>query len=129
MRIKTTTTPPKHQKVHPKSSSGNPEDSDDKETINHADEHFVFQVGHKFILLYASWIRLEEGLFETSIDQHYILSERFENDQNKSQSQLKEIIDLLQVKFQPPALHQRWFRKQVRSHIHSTTIYILMSSL
>lgn len=108
----------KRRRVHHKSPSAGSDESDDgTETINRTDEHFVFQAGHKFFLLYAPWIRSGDGLFETKIDQHYNPSERFENDENKLQGQLKEILDLLQVKFQPQALHQRWLRRQV-SCIH-----------
>lgn len=99
-------------------SSMDPDGSDnEKETINRADEHFVFQAGHKFFLLYGPWIRSGDGLFETIIDRSYNPSERFENDQNKSQGQLKEILDLLQVKFQPH-MHQRWLRRQASCIIY-----------
>ena len=104
----------KRRKVHHKSPSADLEDDDnDTKTVNRADEHFVFQAGHKFFLLHAPWIHSGEGLFEISIDQDYNPSERFENDENKSQGQLKEIFDLLQVKFQPQAQNQRWLRRQV----------------
>jgi hypothetical protein len=62
----------------------------------------------KFFLLCAPWIRSRDDLFDTNVDEHYDATERFENDKNKSQGQLKDILDLLQVKFQRQALHQRW---------------------
>ena len=103
----------KRRKARHGSPSADPDDSDDdKETINRADEQLVFQAGHKFFLLYGPWIHSGDGLFETNIDGSYNPSERFENDQNKSQGQLKEILNLLQAKFQP-YMHQRWLRRQV----------------
>lgn len=107
----------KRQRTH-KSPSSDSDESEDRETINRTDEHFVFQAGHKFFLVYGPWIRSGDGLFDTSIDEHYVTAERFENDINKSQGQLKEIFDLLKVKFQPQALRQRWFRRQVSYTIH-----------
>jgi hypothetical protein len=52
------------------------------------------------------------------------MAERFENDDNESQGQLKEILDLLKVKFQPQDLHQRWLRRQV-SHSYFEATYLL----
>jgi hypothetical protein len=107
----------KRRRTHNKSPSSDSDESEDMETINRADESFVFQAGHKFFLLYAPWIRSGDGIFETSIDEQYVMAERFENDNNKSQGQLKEILDLLTVRFQPQALRQRWLRRLV-SYIH-----------
>jgi hypothetical protein len=109
-----------------KSPSMDPNESDDgKETINCADKHFVFQAGHKFFLLYGPWIRSGDGLFEIHIDQHFNPSERFENDQNKSQGQLKEVLNLLQMKFQSQTVHQRWLQRQVSLyHIPQSHTYL-----
>ena len=112
----------KRRKACRESSADNDSD-DDKEPINHADEHLVFQAGHKFFLLYGPWIRSGDGLFETDVDQHYNASERFENDQNKSQAQLQEILGLIQMKFQPHVMHQRWLRRQVGCILYSTATY------
>jgi hypothetical protein len=95
-----------------------PADSDEElgiNTSNRADEHFVYQTGHKFFLLCAPWVRSGDDLFDTNVDENYDPTERFENDKNKSQGQLKDILELLQVKFQRQALHQRWLRRQVSS--------------
>jgi len=53
--------------------------------------------------------------FENEIDEDHNAAERFENDKMKSQGQLKEISDLLRVRFPQQALHQRWLRRQVSS--------------
>lgn len=79
------------------------------------DERFVFQVGHKFSLVHALWLRSVDDLFNTKFDEHYDAAERFQNDKNKIQGQLKEILNLLQVRFQQPeqVMNQKWFRRQV----------------
>jgi hypothetical protein len=107
----------KRRRTHTKSPSLDSDEPKDMKTINRADEHFVFQAGHKFFLVHAPWIRSGDDLFETSIDEQYVMAERFENDNNKLQGQLKEILDLLKVKFQPQALRQRWLQREV-SYIH-----------
>jgi hypothetical protein len=83
-------------------------DKEGIDTSNRADEHFIYQTGHKFFLLCAPWICSGDDLFNTNVDEHYDATERFKNDKNKSQGQLKDILNLLQVKFQQQALHQRW---------------------
>jgi len=92
-----------------------PTDSDEEDTdpINRADEHFVFQAGHKLFLVYAPWIRSGDDIFEHDADEDYNAAERFENDKTKSQGQLKDILNLLQTRFPPQALQQRWLRRQV----------------
>lgn len=98
-----------------------PVDSDEEETDtgNVVDERFVYHTGHKFFLICAPWIHSGDNIFDTDIDKCYDAAERFENDENKKYGQLKEIIGLLQGKFQRQALRQGWLRRQVSS------IYIL----
>jgi hypothetical protein len=100
--------PKRRRTRHDSPPAGSDEEGID--TSNRADEHFVYQTGHKFFLLCAPWIRSGDDLFDTNVDEHYDATERFENDKNKSQGQLKDILDLLQVKFQQQALYQRWLR-------------------
>ena len=78
-------------------------------------ERFVYQAGHKFFLLRAPWIHSGDDIFDINIDEDYDVAERFENDENKLQGQLKEIFDLLRENFQQQALRQRWLRRQVSS--------------
>ena len=75
-----------------------------------ADEHFVSQAGHEFFLVCSPWICSgHNDIFKNEIDKDYNTAERFENDKTKSQGQLKEIPDLLQVRFPLQALQQRCF--------------------
>lgn len=107
-------------------------DEEEEDTSSRADEHFIYQAGHKFFLIYAPWIRSADEIFDTEVDEQYDAAERFENDKNKLQGQLREILDLLQVKFQQQALRQRWLRRQASfihilysyaDHTHSSLVY------
>lgn len=94
-----------------------------------ANERFVYQAGHKFFLLHSPWVYSGEDIFDTDVDEHYDPTERFENDKNKMQGQLKEILGVLQEKFQQEALSQRWLQRQVSSVYVFTILYLYMTSL
>ena len=103
-------------------------DEEDVDTISNdhvpahtvsADDNFVYQAGHKFVLVHAPWVYSGDEVFDIKVDEHYNPAERFENDKNKLQGERKVIQDLLQVRISPQALHQRWLRRQV------SFIYIL----
>ncbi len=96
---------------HPADASSDEEDA--IVTATRAQEHFVYQAGHKFFLLYAPWLHGGEDIFEVPIDEQYNAAERFENDENKAQGQLQEILGLLCAKFEQQTLSQRWIRRQV----------------
>ena len=107
---------PKRQRVRHKSPLASAEtDDEDMHTnpTNRADEQFACQAGHKFFLLCAPWIRSGDNLFDLDIDEDYDAVDRFTDDKNKAQGQLKEIIQLLQGKFLVQSLRQKWFRRQV----------------
>jgi len=103
---------PKRQRTRHESLPGSSDEETDTKNPTASDERFVYQAGHKFFLLRAPWIRSGDDIFDIDIDEGYDAAERFENDQSKSQGQLKEIFDLLQEKFQQHALRQRWLRRQ-----------------
>jgi len=106
---------PKRRRTTNQPSPPTDSDEEDMGAINRADEHFVFQAGHKFFLVCGPWICSGDDIFENEIDEDHNAAERFENDKMKSQGQLKEISDLLRVRFPQQALHQRWLRRQVSS--------------
>jgi hypothetical protein len=56
-------------------------------------------------------------LFDLDVDEDYVAADRFEDDKTRAQGQLRDIIDLIQEKFQVQALRQRWFRRQV-GYVH-----------
>lgn len=96
---------------HPVHASSDEEDA--TVTVNRTHEHFVYQAGHKFFLLYAPWMHGGDDIFEVNVDECYNAAERFENDENKVQGQLQEILSLLCPKFDQQTLNQRWLRRQV----------------
>lgn len=104
---------PKRRKTRQISPPAGSDEEDTTDTSNRANEHFVYQAGHKFFLIYAPWLRSGDDLFDIDVNMRYNSAERFENDKNKSQGQLQEIINLLQAKFQSQALRQKWLRRQV----------------
>jgi len=110
---------PKRRRTRHESLPADSDEEVDTSSPTVRDERFVYQAGHKFFLLRAPWIHSGDNIFDINIDEDYNVAERFENDKNKSQGQLKEIFDLLREKFQQQALRQRWLRRQVSS------IYIL----
>jgi hypothetical protein len=120
---------PKRQRTRHESLPENSDEETDKSNPTSADERFVYQAGHKFFLLRAPWIRSGDDIFDIDIDEGYDAAERFENDKSKSQGQLKEILDILQEKFQQHALRQRWFRRQVSSihilQLHTTHLRLV----
>jgi hypothetical protein len=58
-------------------------------------------------------------MFETEFDETYTEDERFENDENKAQGQLQEILGLLQGKFEHDVLGQKWAQRAVRYFFYS----------
>jgi len=94
--------------------SSSDSDEEDPEQGSQTDDTFVFQAGHKFFLIHGPWVHLGEKLLETDVDEAYNTSERFETDESKAQGQLQEILALLQGKFEPQVLQQRWLRRSVR---------------
>ena len=77
---------------------------------NVVNECFVYHAGHKFFLVCAPWIHSRDDIFKANVDERYNAAERFKNEKNKKQGQLKEIIGLLQGKFQQQVLCQRWLQ-------------------
>jgi hypothetical protein len=105
----------KRRRVSP--SADTDDELEDTHTGNRASEQFVYQAGHKFFLLCAPWIRSGDNLFDLYVHEDYDAADRFKNDKNKAQGQLRDIINLLQEKFQAQSLRQRWLRRQV-SYVH-----------
>ncbi|KDR66777.1 hypothetical protein GALMADRAFT_273440 [Galerina marginata CBS 339.88] len=103
---------PKRRRTRHESPSADSEEDEVDSGRTASDERFVYQAGHKFFLLCGPWIRSGDDLLDTNIDEHYNTAERFEKDENKVQGQFREILDLLQQKFQQQALRQRWLRRQ-----------------
>ena len=72
--------------------------STDTHTGNRASEQFVYQAGQKFFFFCAPWIRSGDSLFDLDVDENYDAADRFQNNKNMAQGQLRDIINLLQEK-------------------------------
>ena len=99
--------------------------SADTHTGNRASEQFVYQAGQKFFLLCAPWIRSGDSLFDLDVDENYDAADRFENNKNMAQGQLRDIINLLQEKFQAQSLRRRWIRRQVSYTLTSLSTVLI----
>ena len=114
----------KWSKFHACQPSHDSED-EDVEQGSRTDDTFVYQASHKFLLIYGPWIHLGEDMFETEFDEAYTESKRFENDENKAQGQLQEILNLIQGKFKHDVLGQKWAQRAVRYFFFSPKGYPL----
>jgi len=60
------------------------------------------------------WVRKGADIFKIKFDNTYDATERFENDDNKVQGQLREIVGLLQEQLsQETIFSQKWVRREV----------------
>ncbi|KAF8952602.1 hypothetical protein BDZ97DRAFT_1877561 [Flammula alnicola] len=105
-----TSTQPKSKRV--KTGHANDElNSSDEETVGRNAEQFVIRAGHKFCITCGPWLHSGTSLFQIDLDDTYSPAERFENEERKSQAQLREVWDLLQAKFESQDLKQAWVAK------------------
>ena len=91
-----------------------PSPSELEDVRSRADDTFIYQSGHKFLLVFGPWIHLGESLFETKFNESYNVAERFENDEGKLQGQLREVWTLLRGRFEEDILRQKWMHRAVR---------------
>lgn len=68
-------------------------------------------------------------MFETEFDETYTEAERFENDESKTQGQLREIWGLLHGKFERDVLQQKWAQRAVRYFLFSQGSSIRMCAV
>jgi hypothetical protein len=94
-----------------------PDDNDGEildDTQNQCEDEFVNGIGHKFSIIHALWVHNGADIFKAKVDDTYDITKRFENDNNKRQGQLQEIIGLLKEQLNPDVvLHQKWVRREV----------------
>ena len=96
-----------------------PTDSDnetlDDTNAGQAEDDFVNNVGHKFSIIYAHWVHKGTDIFKVKLVNIYDAAQRFENNNNKAQGQLQEIVSLLQEQLtQDTILHQKFVHREVR---------------
>jgi hypothetical protein len=103
-----------HSSTHTGTDSDHVNETLDDTSTGQAEDEFVNNVGHKFCIIYALWVRKGTDIFTIKLDDTYDATQRFENDDNKVQGQLQEIVSLLQERLdQDVILDQRWVRRDV----------------
>ena len=84
------------------------------------EDEFVSNMGHKFCVIYAPWVYKGADIFKIKFDDTYDATERFEDDNNRFQGQLHEIVGLLREQLsQETILSQKWVRREVRDFFFS----------
>jgi hypothetical protein len=105
----------------PIGSESDDENQDDTST-GQAEDEFVNNIGHKFCIIYAPWVHKGADIFKIKFDDIYDATERFEDDDNKVQGQLQEIVGLLKEQLsQDIILSQKWVRREVRGFLFLLT--------
>jgi hypothetical protein len=107
----------KRQRTRNRTPTGSDDDTQDDTSTSQleAEDEFVKNIGHKFCIIYAPWVHKGADIFKIKFDDTYDGTERFENDDNKVQGQLQEIVGLLEEKLsQEIILGQKWARREVR---------------
>jgi hypothetical protein len=64
----------------------------------HSPEAFLIKAGHRFCIICGPWLHTGALIFQNDLDDTYNTAERFENEESKSQAQLREVWDPLQAK-------------------------------
>ncbi|KAF8162377.1 hypothetical protein BJ912DRAFT_935455 [Pholiota molesta] len=91
----------------------------------HSPEAFLIKAGHRFCIICGPWLHTGALIFQNDLDDTYNTAERFENEESKSQAQLREVWDPLQAKLK---LKRVWAvkdgtspppRKPKRSHLYT----------
>jgi hypothetical protein len=105
----------KRQRTRPPSTPAGSDDDEDSTGQVDSEEQFVNNAGHKFCITYALWVHKSADIFKVKFDDTYDATERFENETNKIQGQLQEIIGLLEERLsQETILCQKWVCREVR---------------
>lgn len=104
----------KRRRIRNPTPTGSDDEIQDDTSSGQAEDEFVNNIGHKFCIIYALWVRKGADIFKIKFDNTYDATERFENDDNKVQGQLREIVGLLQEQLsQETILSQKWVRREV----------------
>jgi hypothetical protein len=85
---------------------------EDPETKN--EEIQAINAGHQFVMLYSPWLRSPEETFRAEYIQDFNEAERFENNENKVQAQLREIMKILGSQLSSEISSETWISKAVR---------------
>ncbi|KAH9955793.1 hypothetical protein BGW80DRAFT_1188197, partial [Lactifluus volemus] len=114
-----TTRSSKRQKMRNPSPPGSDNETLDNTSGGQSEDQFVNAIGQKFCILYALWVHKGEDIFKVKLDDAYDAIERFENDNNKVQGQLQEIVSLLKEKLNQDTILQKWVRREFMKSLNS----------
>ena len=102
------------QRAHNSTVTGSDDETQGSNGQADSEEGFVNNIGHKFFIIYAPWVHNGVDIFKIKFNDTYDATERFENEGNKVQGQLHEIIGLLEEQLsQEVILGQKWVRREV----------------
>ena len=85
----------------------------DRDELHDAEETHVIDAGHRFVMLYSLWLRNGEGTFKIECDLESAEAERFENAENKTQGQVREIKMVLGAQLSGEISSEAWIAKAV----------------
>lgn len=97
--------------AHPSKRSRKNDDLEDSEATS--EETQVINAGHKFVMLYAPWLRIGDGTFKVEYDAELIDAERFESNDNRVQAQIREIRKVLGAQLAGVMSSEAWIAKAV----------------
>lgn len=110
----------KRRKTHNPTPAGSDDEAQDDTGAGELEDEFVSNMGHKFCVIYAPWVYKGADIFKIKFDDTYDATERFEDDNNRFQGQLHEIVGLLREQLsQETILSQKWVRREVRDFFSS----------
>lgn len=89
----------------------------------------IKRLAHKFVNTYAIWLREPSETFKTKVDNDFDPCERFEDDRNKIQGQLLDLIDLLPEKYHGETLGSEWLIHTVRSSSFARPKILISTSI
>jgi len=82
-----------------------------------SEETRVINAGHKFVIIYALWLRSGEEVFKIDYNPDLDKAERFENIENKDQGQLREVRMVLGCQLANEMASETWIAKAVSYNI------------
>ena len=90
-----TTHQSKRRKTHNPTPTGSDDEAQDDTDTGQLKDEFISNMGHKFCVIYAPRVYKGADIFKIKFNNMYDAAERFEDDNNRFQDQLHEIVGLL----------------------------------
>jgi hypothetical protein len=100
------------------------ESSDDELAEENVDKRKPVELlGRKHAIMMALWLWDDRNVFKTSLDDDYNALDRFENDENAKQGQLRDLLITLPKEYHDPAFKKKWVLNSVSPFAHSLYIH------